>query len=266
MIITPHEGSLLLVFQHDHALLASRLASAWRSEFIAHHDRRGEVLEAVALHDAGWQEADARGVFDTSTGRPASVLSLPLKAYPPIWDSSIEQAARRGPLAGYLVARHLVDRSAGMVEGHETGEIDSEGQAALQAFKEEAGRTIARLAEGISSPPISPPYPLAETAVENDFRFLQLNDILSLALCGGHGTPKLLTFLRASTLGGKPLEAEIPEPFSLRLAPWVFEPDRLEDAVPVRAIPDRAYLNQEALSDAIAQAGVAEQPILIKPL
>ena len=72
MIITPHEGSLLLVFQHDHALLASRLASAWRSEFIAHHDRRGEVLEAVALHDAGWQEADARGVFDTSTGRPAT--------------------------------------------------------------------------------------------------------------------------------------------------------------------------------------------------
>ncbi|MCH7922861.1 MAG: DUF3891 family protein, partial [Nitrospinae bacterium] len=37
MIITPHEGSLLLVFQHDHALLAGRLASAWRAEFIAHH-------------------------------------------------------------------------------------------------------------------------------------------------------------------------------------------------------------------------------------
>ncbi|MFB3072919.1 MAG: DUF3891 family protein [bacterium] len=262
MIITPHEGSLLLVFQHDHALLAGRLASAWRAEFIAHRDRRGEVLEAVALHDAGWQEADARGVLDTSTGRPASVLSLPLKAYPPIWDSSIEQAARWGPLAGYLVARHLVDRSAGMGR---PSEIDSEGPAALQAFKEEAGRTIARLAEGISSPPISPPYPLAETAVENDFRFLQLNDILSLALCGGHGTP-FLTFLRASTLGGKPLEAEIPEPFSLRLAPWVFEPDRLEDAVPVRAIPDRAYPDQEALSDAIAQAAVTEQPILIKPL
>ncbi|MCZ6480387.1 MAG: hypothetical protein O6929_08300, partial [candidate division NC10 bacterium] len=74
------------------------------------------------------------------------------------------------------------------------------------------------------------------------------------------------TFLRASTLGGKPLEAEIPEPFSLRLAPWVFEPDRLEDAVPVRAIPDRAYPDQEALSDAIAQAGVTEEPIRIEPL
>ena len=109
---------------------------------------------------------------------------------------------------------------------------------------------------------------------ESDRTVLLLNsDVLPgreiteiLGLCGGHGTPKLLTFLRASTLGGKPLEAEIPEPFSLRLAPWVFEPDRLEDAVPVRAIPDRAYPDQEALSDAIAQAAVAEQPILIKPL
>ncbi len=267
MIITPHEGSLLLVFQHDHALLAGRLASAWRAEFIAHRDRRSEVLEAVALHDAGWQEADARGVFDTSTGRPASVLSLPLKAYPPIWGSSIEQAARRGPLAGYLVASHFVAiHSAVLEKMGRPSEIDPEGQAALQAFKEEAERTIARFAEGISSSPISPPFPLAEGALENDLRFLQLNDILSLALCGGYGTPKLLTFLRASTLGGKPLETEIPEPFSLRLAPWVFEPDRLEEAVPVRAIPDRAYPDQEALSDTIASAEVAEQPIRIEPL
>ncbi|MCH6568154.1 MAG: DUF3891 family protein, partial [Nitrospinae bacterium] len=145
-------------------------------------------------------------------------------------------------------------------------EIDPEGQAALQASKEEADRTIARLAEGISSPPISPPYPLADTALENDFRFLQLNDILSLALCGGHGVPRLLTFLRASTLGGKPLEAEMPEPFSLRLAPWVFERGRLEEKIAVRTIPDRAYPDQEALSDAIAQAGVVEQAVLIEPL
>ncbi len=262
MLITPHEGSLLLVFQHDHALLAGRLASAWRVEFIAHHDRRGEVIEAVAHHDAGWQEADARGVFDTSTGRPVSFLSLPLKAYPPIWGSSTEQAARRGPLAGYLVARH----SAALAGMGRPSEIDPEGQAAIQDFKEEADRTIARLAEGISSPPISPPFPLADTALENDFRFLQLNDILSLALCGGHAEPRLLTFLRASTLVGKPLEAEMPEPFSLRLAPWVFEPDRLEEKIAVRIIPDRAYPDQEALSDAIARAAVAEQPILIKPL
>ena len=145
-------------------------------------------------------------------------------------------------------------------------EIDPEGQAALQAFKEEADRTIARRAEDISPPPISPPYPLADTALENDFRFLQLNDILSLTLCGGHGVPRLLTFLRASTLGGKPLEAEMPEPFSLRLAPWVFERGRLEEKIAVRTIPDRAYPDQEALSDAIAQAGVIEQAVLIEPL
>ncbi|MFQ5893295.1 MAG: hypothetical protein ACE5H5_03185, partial [Nitrospinota bacterium] len=60
--------------------------------------------------------------------------------------------------------------------------------------------------------------------------------------------------------------AELPEPFVLRLAPWVFEPDRVEDAVPVRAIPDRAYPDQAALSTAIAAAPVADQPVCLEPL
>ncbi|MDA2916971.1 DUF3891 family protein, partial [Nitrospinae bacterium AH_259_B05_G02_I21] len=106
MLVLTNDGALQLVFQHDHATLAGRLASAWPAEFIAHRDRRGEVLEATANHDVGWQAVDARGFLDESTGRPASFLTLPLKAYPPIWGSSIEEAARRGALAQYLVARH----------------------------------------------------------------------------------------------------------------------------------------------------------------
>ncbi len=58
----------------------------------------------------------------------------------------------------------------------------------------------------------------------------------------------------------------MPEPFSLRLAPWVFEPVRLEEKIAVRTIPDRAYPDQEAISDAIAQAAVAEQAVRIEPL
>ncbi len=262
MLVLPHEGSLQLVFQHDHATLAGRLASAWPTEFIAHRDRRSNVVDAVAYHDAGWQEADARGVLDPSTGRPASFLTLPLKAYPPIWGSSIEEAARRGGLAQYLVARH----SAALARMGRPSDPDPEGQATLAAFRAETDRTIARLTETIAPPPSPGPYRLADTALENDFRFLQLNDILSLAVCGGHSEPRLVGFLRGSSLGDEVVQAEVPEPFVLRLAPWIFEPGMIEETVPVRTIPDEAYPDQEALSDAITQAAVIGQAVRIKPL
>lgn len=262
MLVAPHDGSLLLVFQNDHAGLAGRLASAWPEEFIAHRDRRSEVIEAVARHDAGWQASDARGVLDGSTGRPASFLGLPLAAYPPIWASSIEEASRQGPLAEYLVACH----SAALAGMERPGEADAEGRAALRVFREATKQEIARLAGAIAPPPTSGPYLLAETGLENDFRFLQFNDILSLVVCGGHAEPRLLTFLRGSRLADETVKAKMPEPFTLLLTPWVFEPERVESTVPVRAIPDRAYPDQAALTAAIASAPPAEQPIRIEPL
>ncbi|MEE8219270.1 MAG: DUF3891 family protein, partial [bacterium] len=234
---------------------------AWPEAFIAHRDRRGEVVEAVARHDSGWVASDARGVLDGSTGRPASFLGLPLAAYPPIWASSIEEAARFGPLAEYLVARH----SAALARMGRPSDPDPEGQATLAAFRAETDRTIARLTEAIAPPPSSGPYRLAATALENDFRFLQLNDILSLAVCGGHSEPRLVGFLRGSSLGDEVVQAEVPEPFVLRLAPWIFEPGMIEETVPVRTIPDEAYPDQAALSDAITQAAVIGQAVRIKP-
>lgn len=263
MLVLTNDGALQLVFQHDHATLAGQLASAWPAEFIAHRDRRSNVVDAVAYHDAGWQEADARGVLNPSTGRPASFLGLPPAAYPPIWGSSIEEATRRGgALAGYLVARHC----KALAEMGRPPKSDPKGRAALQAFTAEADRTIARLTEAIAPPPTPGPYPLAATALENDFRFLQLNDILSLAVCGGHSEPRLVGFLRGSSLGDEVVQAEVPEPFVLRLAPWIFEPGMIEETVPVRTIPDEAYPDQAALSDAITQAAVIEQAVRIKPL
>jgi hypothetical protein len=263
MLVLPNDGYLHLVFQHDHAMLAGRFASAWPARFIAHRDRQSDVVEAVARHDAGWQESDARGVLDRSTGRPASFLRLPLSAYPPIWGSSIEEATRSGgPLAGYLVARHC----AALARMGRPSDPDPEGQAALQGFRAEADRTIGRLAEAIAPPPPPGPCILADTALENDFRFLQINDILSLAVCGGHAEPRLPEFLQGSRIGDDVVQAEMPAPFKLKIAPWVFERGRIEEAVSLRTIPDLAYPDQATLSDAIAQASVIEQAVLIEPL
>ena len=257
MLVIPQDGSLRLIFQADHATLSGRIASDWREEFIAHRDRREEILEAVAHHDSGWAEADLRGVLNGKTARPASFLELPDEAYPSLWLRSIEKALRRGPLAGYLVASHFAAMA---------GPAGSEREEAMEAFRVSTQRTIARLA-GLINPPQEPgPYPLAEGPLENDLRFLQINDLLSLVVLGGHVEPSLPDYLRASAVGGELFKAELGEPFVLRLAPWVFRRSRVEGSVRVRTIADRDYPSQKSLSSAIARADAADQPVRIEPL
>jgi hypothetical protein len=261
MLVIPQDGFLRLTFQHDHANLSGRIAAAWRAEHIAHRERLGEILEAVGGHDSGWQEADRQGFLDEATGRPASFLELPYQSYPPLWTESIQWAARRGPLAGYLVARHFASLST----PRGTTQAEPEGEAALGAFRASTEETLASLAGEIPPPSASGPYPLAENPLDNDFRFLQLNDLLSLVVCGGHAEPELLDYLRTAHLGGEPIKAELPEPHILLLAPWVFEPERFEDAVPIHIIPDRAYPDGASLAEAIAAAEAARQPVRIEP-
>ncbi len=262
MLVLPHDGRLGLIFQNDHASLSGRLARAWCSDYIAHQSRRAEVLEAVEGHDAGWAEADRAGVFDPETGRPATFLELPEERYPPLWRASIEEASARGPLAGYLVARHF----ASLAGPPESPSVEGGAAGAMETFRAEAERIMKRLARAIGPPAGPGPYLLAAKPLDNDFRFLQLNDLLSLVVCGGHAEGDLLAYLRASRLGGDPVRAELAEPFRLRIAPWFFEPERIEDAVAIHTIADRAYQDPEALARAIGEALVTYQPVVLEPL
>lgn len=266
MLVLAEGGKLKLIFQHDHAALSGRIALAWRCEFIAHAERRGEVLRAVAEHDSGWEEADSRGFFDEASGRPASFLDMPGEAYPPLWLGSIEEAARIGPLAGYLVARHFATlagfpSSAAADDGREEAR-----DKAMDDFRSAVGETLVRLEAAVPPPAAHGPYPLAERALDNDFRFLQLNDLLSLVVCGGHSRPTLVESLRRSSIAGEPFKVEIPKPHTVRLAPWVFEADELIDAVPVHSIADRPYPGSPALAEAIARAEPSRRTVAILPL
>lgn len=265
MLVIPQDGALRLIFQHEHARLSGRMAALWREEHIAHRERRSEVLEAVGGHDEGWQAADSSGFLDTSTGRPASFLELPYQVYPPLWTESISRAEKQGPLAGYLVARHFASLASPRA-GTSAGSEEMEGEAALRAFHSQAQETMERLAARISPPASAGPYLLAEGALDNDFRFLQMNDLISLVVCGGHAEPELVDYLRGSLVGSEALEAELTEPHTLKISPWVFGPERVKDAVAIYSIADRPYPDPESLERAIAKAQATHQPVVIEPL
>ena len=138
MVLRETAGGRFLVTQPEHARLAGELARHWsyaRLPSIADQ----EFLDAVRLHDAGWEPLDRRPAFGAD-GRPVSFLEWPLTSSVEAWRRSIETAGELGPRAAYAVARHfcLLGRMAlprplppderealeGFLAEHETHKLD----------------------------------------------------------------------------------------------------------------------------------------------
>jgi hypothetical protein len=96
-------SSWLLVAQPDHAALAGDLAQRIRSSYFPRLD--DEMLQAIALHDEGWNEFDTTAMV--RDGRPLSFLDLGPADFLKAWRGSIECAERAGPVAGLMVSGHF---------------------------------------------------------------------------------------------------------------------------------------------------------------
>jgi hypothetical protein len=108
-----------LIAQADHAALAGDLAANVSSPLFPEPD--SEIVEAIALHDAGWTQIEglpspeakifSRGasrVFPVSgAGRPLSFLDINPADLLLAWNGSIERAARSSAIGGILVSHHF---------------------------------------------------------------------------------------------------------------------------------------------------------------
>ncbi len=92
----------LLVSQVEHARISGELAAVWEEQFPS------EVIEAIKHHDDGWAHWEDAPQLDSRLGRPYSFLELPAVEAMTIWEGSIAEARKIGPLAGWIVAGHFM--------------------------------------------------------------------------------------------------------------------------------------------------------------
>lgn len=167
MIVSPDpDGRHLVITQPDHARFSAELLSLWRP--LAGHPRRQELLFAVREHDNGWRETDAAPHWDAEHGRPHDFLSLPRTERIELWQRGTARFAREHPYASLLIAKHAV-----RLHQERTGEE-------WRAFRDYLDELCRGLAEETGAP---------EEQVEADYRWLDLADLISLAVCNGWSEP-----------------------------------------------------------------------------
>jgi hypothetical protein len=230
MIVAAGSSSHRLITQPDHARFSAELLSLWRA--LADHPRREELLFAVREHDNGWRETDAAPHWDAERGRPHDFISLPRGERIELWQRGTARFAGERPYASLLIVRHAI-----RLHQERSGEE-------WLAFREYLDELYSGLTEATGAP---------EEQVEADYRWLDLTDLISLAVCNGWSEP----FERYGFRGQFQDSTLQLDPFPLAGA-TAFR-------IPCRRIPVRAYRGDADLGGELAAARWEELPVRVAP-
>lgn len=234
--------SWLLISQMDHARIAGEIADVWGSEAASPLTRPEVLAKSVRHHDDGWKEWEAEPQLDPESGGPRNFTEMPMPEVIPLWNRSIEQAAKRNPLDGLWVSKHFTylaeqARPARRSDKSEKAAIDAflVGQKPLRSVWR--GKALKQFAD----------IPALEAAVETGLKWLQFFDALSLWLCCAPRTePQSFQLPDGTTLTARPQSPE-----AIVLEPWPLKPKLLTISLLARRIVARKYADTTELGQAL---------------
>lgn len=233
MIVAPGSGSLLFVTQPDHARFAAELLALWRADGLPDHPRRAELLFAVREHDNGWREADAAPRWNAGEGRPHDFITMPREERIEIWQRGTARFAGEHPYATLLITRHALRLHQDRPREDGWGDfLDYLGEL-QQGLLEELG--------------------IEQEDLAADYRWLDLTDLLSLAVCNRWQEPFERYGVRGQVAAGLPPSLDGGGVLELSLAPFPLA-GATTFQIPCRTIPQRAYAGDADLAVELAMA------------
>jgi hypothetical protein len=232
----------VLISQIDHAHLAGQLAEHWGAGGFAALEPHDELLWAIFHHDDGWLDWDRSPGVNPDTGVPRQFTEMEPAETLAIWTKSIDAAAARGPLEGYLVAGHFCRLGRRGTAGKEH---DPQVQPFVRFLDDYEARARTWLALWQVGHEHTRTHAVAEQALDQ----LQFFDTFSLWFCCSESTEREVV----DTPAGIDLTLAPRGPFQIRLSPWPYRVGELDLLAPGRLIPAAHYPSREALAAAPSQ-------------
>jgi hypothetical protein len=222
MIIRRNQDSFLCIAQPDHAALAAELMSHWVADGFASHPRKTSILLATREHDGGWIEEDAQTHVDAS-GEPLDFVSVPAAVKHRIWPRGVARLSKDHPYQAALIAQHALTV-------HGQLRADPIWRSFFQVMDTTRAELLSRCGD-------------LGQYVEEDYRFVQTGDQLSLIFCNGWTAPFPRPGGRALLIGT-----------TLQITPDPFAGARVPLRVIARRISARQYASAADLRDTLRTA------------
>lgn len=272
-------GVLQLIKQHDHGLLAGKLAQRFGNAQFIRPDPWESTVLATSIHDCGWPLHDDQPTLNAE-GLPLDVFEVGRSISLNVWTASADRVAARDAYAGLLTSLHVLGLSVyAMSQSQLRYAPDStdgrRDQFAISRFQHQEieRQQHLRRAVGLASDvPLThglgrPHTSAAEDRLLFNFRVLQAMDLMSLAICCT--APPVEQSGELHTAPGGPavhLRWTRPSPEELVVEPWPFDtPEPLSFEVPMRQLAAGRFTDVQTFRGAVAEAPVRLLAIHIRP-
>lgn len=176
MIRRETKNGWILITQDDHAALSFDIMKNWGNSHFEEIVPQDEVLTAIKEHDAGWKKWDSLAVFNKENGYPTNFMEMYSKDQYVIWKNSYESLSGHYNYAASLVALHFSKFNNQTLKKNPDNETAKMLREKINEFVKNKLSLNAKKNELNGFLPID---------VRINLRFLQIGDIISLALCHG---------------------------------------------------------------------------------
>jgi len=163
VIVRYNDDRVLLITQPDHARLAAEVMS--HATALEDHPRRDTILYAIASHDNGWANEDAKPSINPETGEVADFIRARTEVRQGVWPRAVGALAEEDPWAAALVAHHALTVYTRLRANPDWDSFFTR---------------IGVLRDGLLLQTGGKPSDL-----EADYVYLRLGDLISLAFCTG---------------------------------------------------------------------------------
>lgn len=172
----------ILFTQNDHARLAGDIMKHWGNEMFSGIEPFGEVMHAIDNHDLGWIAWDNLPKINESSGYPANFMEMHASEQKEIWSDSFENDYKNHSYSSALIALHFSKLNEKSLMN------DPEDKDALE-LQEKINNLIDSVFDINYTSLMDNNLP---ADVMTNLKFVQIGDIISLALCHGWKSTELL--------------------------------------------------------------------------
>jgi len=229
MICNRKDQGWELIYQTAHALLAAKLVTHWR--FDERPGRWTETLNAVALHDNGWQEWE-QGERLTPGGHPRDFHDTPIRDTLIQADRVVTRAWHQSLWVGVLVSRHIHYLHSGKCAEH----------AELRALIEHQTELREQWIEVLG---------VSREEVEAAYSILRWGDTFSLLLCMHLLEPDEDAREIAAGPDGRHYQAFRRADRSVGVEPWPYAVETFLVSVDSYRIARETFRDDEDLAEAL---------------
>lgn len=176
MIRRQTDNGWILITQREHSALAGSIMKNWGKEKFSTPEPYDEVMFAVAEHDCGWEIWEKGPRINPKNKYPKNFLEMNYTDQAAIWKKSFLKHSKEHPYASSLIALHFDKFNNSILQ---------KNKMALGLKSEIREFVLENL--GLKQ---SGQKALSEEII-NNLKFVQIGDIISLALCHGWRSTQL---------------------------------------------------------------------------